>query len=238
MRFVPARSEREEIIDRPDHSAHDLERTLRDIRATNRWLGGRRALLRALRPLFAGADPARPLAVLDVGTGSGDLPLAMVRLARNLGRQVVITAIDRDPVTAAIARRETAGTDEVRVLATDALALPFRPGSFDIVTASMFLHHFRESELVRLLSAFRRLARRAVVINDLRRHLLPWFVIRLLAHATGRHPFFVHDAPLSVLRGFTDAELSAAAAACGAADGRLERRWPFRLILTLPGAGL
>jgi len=233
--LVPARVQRPEIIDRPDNFAHDLRHALGDIRAVNRWLGGSRALRLALRPLLLGADADRPLTVLDVGTGCGDLPLALVRLARRLGRRVRITAIDRDPAIAALARRRTAAVDEIRVVRADAFAPPFRPGSFDVVTASLFLHHFHEPEVVALLATFRRLARRAVVINDLRRHVLPWCAIQLLARLAVRHPIFIHDAPLSVLRGFTDGELLQAAAACGAPDAELRRRWPFRLVLTLPG---
>jgi SAM-dependent methyltransferase len=233
MRLVPQRSERKEWMDRAGHLESDLAGALRDIRLVNRFLGGSRTLLAELYPHLRASDPARPLRILDVGTGGGDLPLAMVRGARRLGRKLHVVAVDRDPATAAIAARETAGTPEVRIVLSDAFDLPFAPRSFDIVTASMFLHHFSHERSVRLLSSFLELARRAVLVNDLRRHVLPWGFVYCLSRATGRHAMFRHDAPLSVLRGFTPGELLRAARESGARRAELRRRWPFRLLLTL-----
>ena len=96
----------------------------------------------------------------------------------------------------------------------------------------MFLHHYREAEVVRLLADWRRIARRAVVVNDLRRHWLPWAFISLVSRLTRRHPLFVHDAALSVLRGFTAEELGRAAG--GVPGASVRAHWPFRLVLTLP----
>ncbi|MCP3979582.1 MAG: methyltransferase domain-containing protein [bacterium] len=232
---VPQRSHAPEWMDRADNTRADLEGALRDIELTNRLLGGRKALLRALRPHLA-PGPSGRLELLDVGTGSADLPLALACFAESSGASVRITAVDRDPTTAGLAAEQTASTTCVRVVQADAFRLPFAPRSFDVVTASMFLHHFRHEDVVRLLDSFRSLARRAVVINDLRRHWLPYGFIYLVARLTRRHPMYVHDAPLSVLRGFTAPELREAATEAGAADFRLDRRWPFRLVLTLPAA--
>jgi SAM-dependent methyltransferase len=233
LRLVPPRSSAPELLDRGDNTRADLEGALRDIRTVNRLLGGSRALLGALRPLILSCEPDQTLELLDVGTGAADLPLAMARCAANLGREIRITAVDLDPTTATIAARLTARSPQIRVVCGDALDLPFRPNSFDIVTASMFLHHFDQTRVGRLLARFVVLARRAVLVNDLRRHLVPWGFVTLVSRISGRHPMFVHDAPLSVLRGFTADELSRAARDSGAASVELRRRWPFRLALTL-----
>jgi SAM-dependent methyltransferase len=232
MRLVPQRSNRSEIMDRADNATSDLRAALGDLCRTNRWLGGRRALFSALRPfLLSGSGP---LEILDVGTGGADLPLEMFRFGLRIGRELRVTAIDREPRTAGIAASEAAGCPRVRVLCADAWRLPFADRSFDLVTASLFLHHFEHEEIVRLLDKFRRLSRRAVLVNDLHRHLVPWAFIYCVSRLTLRHPMYVHDAPLSVLRGFTPSELSRAARETGASPIRLQRRWPFRLALTVP----
>ena len=232
--WVPPRRHDAEWMDRPDNPPEALHAALADIRRVNRWLGGRAALLHAARPWLAAAPAHRPYDVLDVGTGAGDLARDLVALGRAVDREVRVTAIDRDPLTCRIAREDTGPESGVTVVRADAFAPPFPAAAFDLVTASLFLHHFRPADVVRLLATFRRLARRAVLVNDLRRHRLPWAVILLVAHLTRRHPMFVHDAPLSVLRGFTVAELQAAAVASGAGDARVQRRWPYRLLATIP----
>jgi SAM-dependent methyltransferase len=223
-------------MDRPHNSAADLEGALDDIRSVNRFLRGSKILVEAVRPFLLGLRDGETLTVLDVGTGGADVPRGLVRCARSLGRGIRVVAVDRDPVTLEYARRASAGMPEVEVRRADAFDLPYPRASFDLVTASMFLHHFAHAEAVRLLAGFRRIARRAVLINDLRRHLVPWAFIGLAARATRRHPMFVHDAPLSVLRGFTVDELRTAAFEAGAASATVSRRLPYRLLLTMPGS--
>jgi SAM-dependent methyltransferase len=230
--LVPARRSDPEWLDRTDNVPRDVEEALRDIAWVNRRLGGARALLRAIHPYLPAGPDGSDIEILDVGTGGGDLAAAMVDLGRSRGRRVRVTAVDRDPVAAAFAAREV--PEGVRVVQADAAALPFPEKSFDLVTASLFLHHFRHPEAAALLSAFRRLARRAVVINELQRHRLPWAFIAVAARATRRSPMFVHDAALSVLRGFTETELRALARDAGAPEASVERSWPFRLLLVLP----
>lgn len=237
MTWVPPRSHAPEIMDRPGNSREELREALGDIRIVNRRLGGGRTLLEALRPFLVDAPEDRPLRILDVGTGGADLAVEMVRLARELRRPVLVVAADLDPDTASLAAQATAGYEEIQVLRADGFRPPFGRAAFDIVTASMFLHHFEHGRVVALLESFATLARRAVVVNDLRRHRLPWLFILLASRLTRRSPMFCHDAPLSVLRGFTDEELSRAASDAGAGRMRLRRRWPFRLALTLGTAG-
>ena len=232
--WVPARRLDPEWMDRPDNTPETVEGALRDIRWVNRVLGGRRALLHPLAALLVELPPDRLIEVLDVGTGGADLPLEMVDLAARRGRRVSVTAVDRDPSATSAAARFAADRGEVRVVQADAEDLPFDDRSFDLVTASMFLHHFDHGGVVELLRRFRRLARCAVIVNDLRRHRLPWAFITTVAHVTRRDAMFRHDAPLSVLRGFTDDELIVAARESGVANPSLERRWPFRLVMTLP----
>jgi SAM-dependent methyltransferase len=234
--LVPARRLDPEWIDRTDNAPADIVATLDDIRLVNRYLRGSNILVGAVRPFLAGLRDGETLSVLDVGTGGADLPLDLVREARRLGRKVRIVAVDRDPVTLDYAREKAAGAPEIEVRSADAFELPFPPASFDLVTASMFLHHFPHGDAVRLLAGFHALARRAVLINDLRRHVVSWTFIGLTSRLTRRHPMFVHDAALSVLRGFTKAELLAAARDAGSSDATVKRRLPYRLLLTMPAA--
>jgi ubiquinone/menaquinone biosynthesis C-methylase UbiE len=233
--WVPNRRLDPEWMDRPDSDPLLLERALRDIRLVNRRLGGTRALLRGLDPFFSFLGADEPLEVLDVGTGGGDLAVAIARHAERRGSRVRVTALDRDAVSTSIARREAMRRPEVAVVRGDAFSLPFGDSAFHVATASLILHHFSHPDAVRFLRSLRRVARFGVVVNDLHRHLLPWAFIGAAARLTRRSPMFVHDAPLSVLRGFTRQELLAAAREAGDTVPRLQRVWPYRWVLTLRG---
>jgi SAM-dependent methyltransferase len=234
--LVPKRSLTPEWMDRADNSQQDLEGALKDIRKVNRFLRGSKILIDALRPCLEKQRDGETLTILDVGTGGGDLPIDIVHEARAMGKRVRITAVEKDATTAAYAKAETRPYAEIEVEHADATQLPYPPESFDVVIASLFLHHFGDEQAARLLRNFRALARRAVLINDLRRHLIPWAVIGVAAHVTGRHAMFRHDAPLSVLRGFTTSELRHAAKEAGVPRATLVRRFPYRLLMTLPGS--
>jgi SAM-dependent methyltransferase len=117
--LVPARRHDPEWMDRRDNTAADLEGALEDIRAVNRYLGGSKVLLDALRPHLAAGGDDSVTTILDVGTGGADVPLDLVAAARRGGRRVRIVAVDRDPVTLAYARRRTAGVEEIEIVEGD-----------------------------------------------------------------------------------------------------------------------
>ena len=120
----------------------------------------------------------------------------------------------------------------------DGFTLPFPRGAFDFVSCSLFFHHFGESEASRLLSEFERVARRAVLVSDLARHLVPWAAISLLGRLFAESAMFRHDAPLSVLRGWTADELRGVAAAAGLGGrARILRFAPYRLVLVVETGG-
>ncbi len=219
-------------MDRADNGRQSLAEALRDLAWINRHLGGIRTLRRTLAPHLSPAGD-RPLLLLDVGAGGADLARQLADDARRTGRGIEIVAVERDATTASLAQQASRGWPEISIVRADARSLPFRADSFDLVIASLFLHHFDEREAAALLVRFVEIARRAVVINDLRRHYLPWVFTHLFARLTRRGEMFRHDGPISVLRGFTPDELRLLARFAGAKRVRVERRWPFRLALTL-----
>lgn len=214
-----------ELMDGPDVDPAELARSLRDLRELNRLLGWRRFAVReALR--LAAAVPHRPVRVIDVATGSADVPLALARAARRHGIAIRATATDLHPGALAEARRLTAADPDVEVAPADALSLPFPDASFDVALCCTALHHFSGEEAVRVLREMARVASRGVVVTDLRR--TPWALagVRLLAATRWRrHPVTRHDGERSVRAAFTAAELRALARAAGLRAS--VRRLPF-----------
>ncbi len=230
--MVPPRASGKEILDDPGLDLAHWRGALREIRWVNRWLGGRRALQTGLGLALRGLPAGSTVEALDVGTGDGTLPASVAPWAARRGWELRWVVLDR--AWSALRCCQETGNMWPAV-AGEATTLPFREKSFDVVAASMFLHHFPAPTVVDLLRAFRRLARAAVIINDLRRSWLAWAAIFLISRGLGCHPVFRHDAPLSVLRGFTKHELAEAARQAGASGAVIRRCWAFRFVLVMPG---
>ncbi len=218
-----------ELMDSPDAEWDELARMLKDLAWINRFLGGVRVVRSRLAPLLL-TLPA-PIRILEVGTGMADIPRALVRWTRARGLPLEVEAVDHHERIAKLAQRASEAYPEIRVYRADALALPFSDGSFDVVLASLILHHLEGEESVRLLGELHRVARHAVIVNDLRRGRWPFLVTWASLHLLSRSGFIRHDGPLSVRRGFLAHELLELAHAAGWPHARVSRQLFFRLAL-------
>jgi ubiquinone/menaquinone biosynthesis C-methylase UbiE len=213
------------IEERLDGSLKDqraLVGNLRDLARVNRRLGGVRLTAAAIETLAPGRAG---ISVLDVGTGGADIPLALIERGRAQGRLVSVTGIDSRPevlAAAALADPRVTATRELTLQVVDGRSLPYLDGAFDVVHASLLVHHLEPADARALLAEMGRVARRGVVVNDLVRGWRWWVGAWLLSHLLTRNPFTRHDAPLSVRRAYTVAELTALLAAAGL---RVERRF-------------
>ena len=196
-----------EHMDDPAATRADLDASLRFIRFINRRLGGSAALIRCLRAWSNRWPRDRPVTLLDVGTGSADIPLAAVRWARSAGFDLRVTAVDLHETTLDLARDYVGDEPAVTLLQGDALRLTdrFEPGSFDYAHAGMFLHHLSEIEVLTALRMMDRVARAGIVWNDLVRAPIAALSVRLLT--LGQPAIVRHDALVSVRAGFTPAEV-------------------------------
>ncbi|HEX5724463.1 MAG TPA: methyltransferase domain-containing protein, partial [Longimicrobiaceae bacterium] len=221
-----------ELMDRPDQDPGQLARSLADLRGVNRWLGGTRVVLRHLARLLA-RHPQAEYRILDVGTGSADIPLAVARWARRRGVRVRVLATDNHPGTLAVARARTAGEPAVETALADARRLPYRDGCFDVALCASALHHFDDlRDVIRVLRELERVAALGVIVSDLARSRPALAGARLLAATLWRaHPVTRHDGPLSVRRAFTPAELRDVVRRAGLRGARVHAHFPFRLAL-------
>ncbi len=190
-------------MDDPGADRAALSEALRFLRFVNRRLGGTSAALRYLKRWIAGQGPDEVIRLLDIGTGSADIPRAIADWAISAGRRVRITAVDRHPTTLALAREYLGPREDIELVAADARALMERysPGDFAYVHAGMFLHHLPDIEVMTMLRIMQRLATRAVIWNDLLRGLVGRIGIRLLV--IGAPAMVKHDGVVSVAKGFT-----------------------------------
>lgn len=210
-----------ELLDGP-LDPRTLRANLRDLARVNRWLGGERLSWRALEPLLRATSRSTPLRVLDIGTGAGDIPHGLG--ARAADRYPLeITATDVRPEIVALA--EKAANDEprfeVKLGAHD--RIDEADGSFDVVHASLVLHHLDPNEAVAFMTEMARVASRAVILNDLDRSRRWLLAAKLLTRFTTRNQYTRNDAPLSVQRAYRPNEMVQLAARAGLVEEA--RRW-------------
>jgi SAM-dependent methyltransferase len=203
-----------EILDGPLTDERELVGNLRDLRRTNRWLWGTSLSRRAVETLVGldGVDGRSDVSLLDVGTGSADIPLALLDAAERWGHRLAVVATDsRSEVLAAAIRLDPAlETRPGLVLrVADGASLPFPDRAFDVAHTSLVLHHLDPEDAVELLREVRRVARRGVVVNDLLRSRLNVIGAHVLAGISTRNRLTRNDAPLSVRRAYTRPEIDA-----------------------------
>lgn len=178
-----------------------MERSLADVARANALFGGTRAVVAEVDEVLRQL-PARRITLLDIGTGVGDIPARVRDIAARSGVEVITYGVEHREQLASVAR-----SSQVAMVCADARALPFANGSVDIVMCSQLLHHFEPAEAMVLLREMNRVARHRVIVSDLRRSWLAAAGIWLASFPLRFHPFSRHDGVVSVLRGFTRAEL-------------------------------
>ena len=121
---------------------------------------------------------------------------------------------------------------EIGAVRGDAFHLPFADDAFDYVICSLFTHHFRDEEVVRILREFKRVARRRLFVIDLHRHALAYLLYTTVGRLFLHNRLTREDGALSIRRSFRPVELSRLAAQAHLGNVRVERRFPFRLVLS------
>jgi 2-polyprenyl-3-methyl-5-hydroxy-6-metoxy-1,4-benzoquinol methylase len=199
-KFDPARPE---LMDRPQPVSSELERDLENLRQLNRYFGSYALVLQFVRLWI---KPGAEMRIVDLATGSGDIPRLIADHARKIGAKIAIEALDQQEATIDIARKLSADYPEIYF--AQANILEWNPAErYDIVLNSLALHHFSEEDAARLLSHCRKLSRRFVLVSDLRRGFLATTGVYFLTALIFREPMTRIDGRLSAARAFSFAEM-------------------------------
>jgi ubiquinone/menaquinone biosynthesis C-methylase UbiE len=207
------RADAVELLDSGCLSLPEVEANLADLARLNRLPGGTTASIAGIERLVGAGNAAR---ILDVGTGRGDMPLAFA------ARGWEPVAVDANPDVLVVARRELRSRG-IDVVEADVRALPFDDGAFDVTHASLLLHHLDPAAAVAGLRELRRVARRGVVVNDLRRGWVPLVASAVSVALFARSRVTRSDGLASARRAYTLDELDGLLG-----DAGLSRRWRSR----------
>ncbi len=232
MSFVfPERALQPERMDIEPLDEATTRRILSALEHVNAWLGGVHATLSVLETFSRRWHPGERIRFIDWGTGSADIPRAIVRWCRRRGYQAEVVGIDRNAPIVAYAREACRDYPEITLLQTNAKDYPDPKEPFDYALSSLCLHHMSNADVVQLLRRSDRIAARGVIMNDLKRSARAWAWIWGLTRLLRAHPIVRNDAPLSVRNAFTKQELEFLARQAGLPYMRVRTHFGYRFTL-------
>jgi len=211
-----------ELLDTDSGTPAEVAASLSDLRQINQRFGGI-ATTRGMIERVAQATKTKSLSLLEVAAGAGDVPRMVQQSLERRGIRLEITLLDR--AWSHLANGHSGGTQAV---VGDALALPFRDASFDLVSCCLFAHHLSPEQVVALANEALRVCRSAILLNDLIRHRLHLALVYSglpLFHS----PITRHDAVASVRRAYTVDEMRTMLEQSTAARIEIHRHYLFRM---------
>jgi 2-polyprenyl-3-methyl-5-hydroxy-6-metoxy-1,4-benzoquinol methylase len=233
------RSPDRELMDDLTLATDALRQNLRELEVTNRLLGGNGVTLGGLETLLVARcslfdqhrttnNEQRTTTLADLGCGGGDMLRLMARFFREKGVSATLMGIDANAFMLDYARERTRGFPEISYRQLDVFSEEFSKTTFEVVTMTLFCHHFTDDQLVQLFATLRRQTRVGLIINDLHRHPVAYYAIWALATLLRTSHLYRHDARLSVARAFRRPELESLLRRAGFTRFRIRWRWAFR----------
>ncbi|MFM6923989.1 MAG: methyltransferase domain-containing protein [Ferruginibacter sp.] len=221
------RSTEEEIMDDLSMEGEMLRQTLDKLAQINQRLGGNQATINGLHTLLKTASKDAIINIVDLGCGSGDMLRAVADYGRKNNFTFRLVGIDANEYTVNYARKLSAGYPEISFIKMDVLADEFSDVKFDVVFATLFLHHFTERQIEQLLFPVVQKARIGVVVNDLHRSRAAYYLFKGVSLFLS-NPMVKKDGAISVLRGFKKNELIVISKKIKDSVSTIHWKWAFR----------
>jgi 2-polyprenyl-3-methyl-5-hydroxy-6-metoxy-1,4-benzoquinol methylase len=207
-----------------------LEVTLKEITFINKVLGGNAVTFHALQKLIAQSKQSNVI-LADLGCGRGDMMAAMQKKLGMESSRIQFIGMDASKESVRLANARWPRSS-FKFYCTNVMEEEFLSIPFDWAFCTLFLHHLTDSQIITLLSRLRS-RNCVVVVNDLHRHPLAYYLIKWLTQLFSKSYMVKHDAPISVLRGFSKTELTNLARLAGFEQIRISWKWAFRWQLVL-----
>jgi 2-polyprenyl-3-methyl-5-hydroxy-6-metoxy-1,4-benzoquinol methylase len=228
-----SRCRQPELMDQPGLDLSEHQQALQGLRRINNVSRTGSVLWPAIARLARRNHlNGRPLRVLDLATGGGDMPIELDRRARRAGLNLQIQGCDINPQAVDYAQKQAlAHNTNVRFFVLDAVHEAL-PSDYDVLTCSLFLHHLDEAEAIALLQRMGNAARRLVLVDDLVRSRFGYLIAVVGCHLLSGSRVVHVDGPISVAGAFTPGEALSLAEQAGLQGATLTRHWPQRYLLT------
>jgi ubiquinone/menaquinone biosynthesis C-methylase UbiE len=225
------RSNEKELIDDLELDNDALRQNLEELALINKYLGGNQVTTSGLSKLLSNSqipNPQSPITISDLGCGGGDMLMVMANWAKKKRINTQFIGIDANDFMIDFGTKRTANYQNISYLHQDIFSEEFKGKTFDIVTMTLFCHHFSDESLITLLQQLRKQTRIGIVINDIHRH---WFAYHSIAWITKlflKSYLVKNDAKLSVWRAFVREDLEKIIQKSGFTKYTIRWKWAFR----------
>ena len=222
------RSTQSEIMDDFDLKGDDMKKVLTDLKNVNKWLGGNKISIKGIIKLLPEGAKEQTITILDLGCGDGEILRECARFAKKEGYSFQLIGIDANTYILEEARRRSTDFDNITFLERDVFSSQIKELDYDIALCTLFLHHFSNEDLKTLVQRFLDHAKVGVVVNDLHRSRLAFWLFRIASYLLIKTSIARTDGLISVARGFKRKELETLAKEINNSASVISWKWAFR----------
>ncbi len=218
-----------ELLDQADIPFLDIQQNMQELNTINTFLGGHAVTIAGLKKLISESGNKKSFSICELGCGGGDNLLALSAWCNKNQVNATFTGIDIKAACIEFAQQQCSGLDADWITADYAtVRFDQKP---DVIFSSLFCHHFSDTDLMAMLQWMKANAAKGFFINDLHRHPLAFYSIKLITALFSNSYLVKNDAPLSVARGFIKTEWQQLLQAAGINSYNLQWKWAFRHLI-------
>lgn len=229
------RTNEEEIMDDFSIDGPLLNDALDKLATINKLLGGNGVTLNGLKILLKNQPKDKLITIIDLGCGGGDILRTIANYGKKEGYNFQLIGVDANKNATDYAKTLSTNYDNISFLYADVFSEEFKEMDYDIVITTLFLHHFKENQLLELIQHLLRKAKLGMVVNDLHRHKLAYYLFKFITIPV-KNKMIIEDGLTSVLRGFKRNELINLSKELNT-NYQLKWKWAFRYQWVLVGTG-
>lgn len=232
LKAFKTRSNAPELMDDLDLPESELRAALADLRKVNTLLGGHAVGIAGLKPYLSEASET-PCHILDIGCGDGEFLRHLASYCQKKGLKVKLTGWDRNAESLEAGRKKNGKQIQISYELRDVLEYPELPEGPFIIICNLFMHHFRDGEILKMIRHWKLSECKAIVINDLDRNPLAYYLFRLFGVIFMKSKVAIHDGLVSIQRGFRRSDLIHYSQALGFKAFQIRWKWAFRYLWVL-----
>ncbi|MGC4037147.1 MAG: methyltransferase domain-containing protein [Chitinophagaceae bacterium] len=224
------RSYKKELLDRTDIPFADIKRNMQELEFINSNLGGHQITISGLHSLCK-EQPNELLSVCEIGCGGGDNLKAIEKWSKKNNSVLKLIGIDINKDCIEYAKENCSTLNNKEFFTSDYREVNFTANKPDVIFSSLFTHHLNDEQFIEMLKWSKRNSVKGFFINDLHRHFLAFYSIRLLTRIFSKSYLVKNDAPLSVQRGFRKKELEDLLQQAAIKHYTIKWKWAFRWLI-------